>query len=226
MRTLLLLFLVQISLYAADINITNIPTAGGSSTADKVLGLTNGTHTVLIPISQIVGLVSNITGNAATATTATNLAGPIDSLSIGTLTVTNPPVLDGSLITNLSSGSFRFSTPSVTSGATNWIVDLAAGKGVYKTITATNDITFLYCTNGPGVCSIKIYPNGADRLICVPTNWMAYSTNNWAVLGTYWSRILTNAPGTIGPRVMTLSVRNETASTQTNTDWGFLVTVP
>lgn len=128
--------------------------------------------------------------------------------------------------TNISSGSFRFTTPNVTDSGTNWIIDLGVGKGVYKTILATNDICFCHMTNGPGVASVKIYPNGANRIISVPTAWMPYNTNGWALMGNYWQRTLTNAPGTVGPRVMRISICNETASTQTNTDWAFLVTTP
>ena len=124
-------------------------------------------------------------------------------------------------LTNFYGTGFAFTSPTPTT-ATNFVVNFAAG--VYKTITATNNVCFVYTTNGPGVASFKIYPNGADRTISIPTNWMAYSTNGWALNGTYWQRTLTNAVGTVGPRVMTLSIRNETASTQTNADWGFMVT--
>lgn len=62
-RLLALLWLMPIVALAADINITNIPTAGGSSSVDKVLGITNTTHTALIPVSQIIGLAANSATN-------------------------------------------------------------------------------------------------------------------------------------------------------------------
>lgn len=155
------------------------------------------------------------------------------TLTASTLVVSNGVTLtnagnlfggDGSLLTNLSSGSFRFSVPNVTDTATNWICNLGAGMGIYKVPLLTNNFCLLYTTNGPGSCSFWLRPAGADRTISIPTNWVPLATNGWTLNGVNWQYTLTNASGTVGPRCMVLSVGNDTASTQTNTIWDASVT--
>lgn len=152
---------------------------------------------------------SLVVSNAVTLTNAGNLFGG-----------------DGVLLTNLSSGSFRFTyTNNVIDSATNWICDLASGKSIYRSVALTNNMCFLYSTNGAGACSWIIRPGTATNpVVSIPTAWIPTATNSWTLNGSYWQYTLTNAAGTVGPRVMMLSVLNDTASTQTNTVWASLVT--
>ncbi len=93
--------------------------------------------------------------------------------------------------------TFMSTSNSISSG-TNFVVDCAGA--VYQRIMATNNVTFMHVTNGPGAVSVTVLPNGADRLICVPTNWVLLSTNGLALNGTFWAGTLTN-----GNRVALLS---------------------
>lgn len=118
----LLSILFAFTALAADVPEASLPTAGGMNNSDFFRVLTNGHSAKATPtmVGNLLGTGSFVTtndsrtftlsgasvgGNAATATTATNLAGPIASLSIGTLTVTNPPVLNLSASTNYAASN-------------------------------------------------------------------------------------------------------------------------
>lgn len=76
-----LLFLIPfLALHvSADINLTNVPAAAGSSAADSVLGVTNSTHGALIRISQIISLARAAIGTNTTPSVTPTNAGSINT---------------------------------------------------------------------------------------------------------------------------------------------------
>jgi hypothetical protein len=139
----------------------------------------------------------------------------------GTNVFTVPIVGSASGLTNASGNLFGFITDlTVSSGATNFVANPALG--VYQRILATNNVTFAHFTNGPGALSVKIRPNGADRTLMFPTNWVPLYTNGFALSGAFWTATLTNAVGTTGPRIAKASMVAD-GSDQTNVVWGCII---
>lgn len=125
---------------------------------------------------------------------------------------------DGSGATNMTSASFRFGTSLLVSGSTtNMAVN--PSLGIYQRVSATDNINFIYFTNAPGAVSIKIRPNGADRLLSFPTNWVPLYTNGLTLSGATWILTLTNAVGTTGPRAALFSAVAD-GTDPTNVIWG------
>ena len=148
-------------------------------------------------------------GTAQNSVNATNLFGPI----YGT--------------------NFSFSSLSIFSQATNYILD--AAQGVYQKILAGGNLNLLYATNAAGAApqaagagSLKIYPNGGDRTLTINSNWILLDTNGWTLLTTMnpglWQRIVTNAANANGARVGWLSwVCDDPNWRQTNVVANFLL---
>ena len=80
--------------------------------------------------------------------------------------------------------------PTVPNG-TNFIIDLSAL--VYQGFHCSNNVNFMFVTNGPGASSIRFDPNGGDRVLTFPTNWMFLRTNFLTRSGAFWTYTLTNA---------------------------------
>lgn len=108
----------------------------------------------------------------------------------------------GSVVTGAAVG--RTTTIVANDSGTNFVVNFLGS--LYQYISATNNINVAHATNGPGVASIKIRPQGADRILTFPTNWVLLDTNNFTVAGVLWKTTVTNALNGNGPRVGILSV--------------------
>lgn len=79
-------------------------------------------------------------------------------------------------------------------GGTNQHID--PFNGIYQTWTATNGICILYVTNWSAAASVKFRPNGANRNILMPTNWVWLNQGLLSTVattnGNYYQVVLTN----------------------------------
>ncbi len=145
--------------------------------------------------------------------------GTFDGSSLSNITAVVTNALNSINATNffgtLSGTNWSFSTVVNSSAPTNIILDCKGA--VYQKLVATNNVNIQFLTNGPGGISLKIFPNGSDRTLTVPTNWVLLDTNNWRLSGSLWARTITNASNGSGPRWFWLSaVIDDATSVQTN----------
>jgi len=176
----LLFILSSFGLLAADINLTNIAAAAGSSLTDKVLGVTNVNYSALIPISQIVQLATN--GYAWTNLTVahgaaltngypwTNVSyvqaqGITNAWPWTNLTVTHAgAVTNGFPWTNIAA---NWINAAVTNGlaGTNWVGNYFTITNDTRVLKFTNDAN-LFAGDGTGLTNLQT----ALRLQSIITN--------------------------------------------------------
>ncbi len=106
--------------------------------------------------------------------------------------------------------SFSFRSINVTDSATNFVADLSGAN--FQKLLATNNVNFAHATNGPGAVEIRIWPNGASRVLSFPTNWVWRGTNGFGVTNGQYQCVLTNA----NSKAATLRVSADNSLYQTN----------
>ncbi|HEX3800265.1 MAG TPA: hypothetical protein VH413_16335 [Verrucomicrobiae bacterium] len=108
----------------------------------------------------------------------------------------NSFVGNGAGVTNISAGGGSFGTVTAHDSVTNFWLDFGGAGNpsaiAYPKIFASGDINFTTPTNGPGAVAYKILPNGANRNISWPTNFLTLNTNGLTLAGTNWVMTLTN----------------------------------
>jgi len=137
---------------------------------------------------------------------------------------------DGTGLTNIMGDGYGFSTlVSPNSQGTNWVLD--GSKATYFFIKLTNDCNIQYVTNTApaptrataGVAlSIRLLPNGADRVVTLNSNMILLDTNGWTLLTSMnpglWYQKLTNTANANGARNILISFENNDSTyNQTNT---------
>jgi hypothetical protein len=117
---------------------------------------------------------------------------------------------------NVSTSAFQrvqsptiFGTNNITGNATNFTVSLFREwtTNIYTRINATNNINFSNATN-TGVATVMINPNGANRIITFPTNWVWLETNLFTLSGSFYTYTITNGGSPVGRRAI-LSVQSD-----------------
>lgn len=144
-------------------------------------------------------LTWSFVGSSITALTPANISAGTIPANVSALSSQNSTNFWGTIFGT----NFSFATP-VAPSQTNMIVDFKLA--CYQSYNATNDINFLYATNGPGASAMKIRPGGSDRLLTFPTNWVWLDTNYFRLSGSFYVATLTNASTGSGPRVGWLSI--------------------
>lgn len=147
------------------------------------------------------------------ATTINNTT--INSTTVNTtdIHVSGKGAIGQLIVTNGFSPGFK-TLLAPDSNKTNFIID--ASQATYFTYAATNDVNVQYLTNtttGVGISgasiSLRILPNGANRVLNVNSNWVPLQTNIWTMVTSanpgYWQTTVTNATDGNGPRALLLS---------------------
>lgn len=134
--------------------------------------------------------------------------------------------LNLTVATNLPGTGYGHKTLTTpTSQGTNWVFD--GSQATVFTVKMTNDMYVPYVTNSStlgasGIMfSVKLRPNGADRLLSLNSNICILDTNGWTLNSSLnpgvWQRTITNAVTTAGGRVGWLSFDcDDAAYNQTN----------